>query len=68
MRESHLRRHLDFICFVQETENYPMTERAEQLARDVLDDDLSGDGAISEIMDFYQLVTFVVACIRYTKI
>lgn len=33
-----------------------MTERAEQLARDVLDDDLSGDGAISEIMDFYQLV------------
>ena len=56
MRESHLRRHLDFICFVQETENYPMTERAEQLARDVLDDDLSGDEAISEIMDFYHLV------------
>jgi cell filamentation protein len=55
MKESHLRRHLDFICFVQETENYPMTERAEQLARDVLDDDMSGDEAVSAVMDHYQI-------------
>ena len=55
MRESHLRRHLDFICFVQETENYPMTERAEKLARDVLDDDLSGDEAVSAVAEYYRL-------------
>ncbi len=55
MKESHLRRHLDFICFVQETENYPMTDRAEKFARDVLDDDLSGDEAVSAVMDHYGL-------------
>ncbi|MFA7641707.1 MAG: Fic family protein [Sphaerochaetaceae bacterium] len=57
MRESHLRRHLDFISFIQETEGYRMSDRSEQLARDVLDDDLSGDEAISSIMDFHRLVT-----------
>lgn len=55
MKESHVRRHLDFICFVQETEGYRMTDKAEQLARDVLDDDLSADEAVSSIMDSYGL-------------
>jgi hypothetical protein len=31
MKESHVRRHLDFICFVQETEGYRMTDKAETI-------------------------------------
>lgn len=55
MKESHLRRHLDFISFVQETEGYGMTDRALELARSVLDDDLTGDEAVSQIIDSYAL-------------
>lgn len=57
MKESHLQRHLDFIYFVQETEGYQMTEKAEQLARSVLDDDMSGDEAVSTIIDSYGLAS-----------
>lgn len=55
MRESHLRRHLDFICFVLETENYPVNEKTERIVRDVLDDEMSGDEAVNAIMDSYGL-------------
>ncbi len=55
MKESQIRRHLDFIYFVQETEDYRMTEKAEQLARDVLDDEMSGDEAVSAIIDTHGL-------------
>ena len=55
MKESHMRRHLDFICFVQETEGYRMTGKAEELARDVLDDDISADQAVSASIDSYGL-------------
>jgi len=57
MKESHLRRHLDFICFIQETEGYRMTAKAEELARDVLDGELSGDEAVSAIIDSYGLAS-----------
>lgn len=55
MKESHLRRNLDFICFVQETEGYRMPEKAQQFARDVLDGELSGDEAVSAVVDAYGL-------------
>ena len=55
MKESHIRRHLDYIYFVQETEDYQMTAQAEAYARDVLDDELAGDEAVSKILDEYGL-------------
>ncbi|MGD1833172.1 MAG: Fic/DOC family protein [Sphaerochaetaceae bacterium] len=55
MKESQIRRHLDYIYFVQETEDYPMTPKAEAYTRDVLDDDLAGDEAVSMIIDEYGL-------------
>ncbi|WP_422481533.1 Fic/DOC family protein [Pleomorphochaeta sp. DL1XJH-081] len=56
MKESHLRRHLDFICFVMETESYPVSDKTEQIIRDVLDEEVTGDVAINNIMDSYGLV------------
>ncbi len=57
MKESHVRQHLDFIYFVQETEGYRMTDKAEQLARSVLDDEMSGDEAVSAKIDAYGLAS-----------
>ncbi|NCB01476.1 MAG: cell filamentation protein Fic [Spirochaetia bacterium] len=51
MKDSQIRMHLDYMCFVQETEDYQMTTEAEQYAIDVLDDELSGDEAISRILE-----------------
>ena len=51
MKESQIKAHLDYICFVQETEDYQMTTEAEQYAIDVLDDELSGDEAVSRILE-----------------
>jgi len=55
MRESRIRRCLDFIYFNQESEGYQMTSQADDFARKVLDDELSGDEAVSEIVDLYGL-------------
>ncbi len=57
MRESRIRRYVDFIYFNQESEGYPMTSQAEDFVRKVLDGDLSGDEAVSEIIDFYGLAS-----------
>jgi len=57
MKERLIHRCLDFICFNQESEGYAMTVQAEQYARQVLDGDLSGDEAVSAIIDFYGLST-----------
>jgi len=53
MKESQIRKHLDYICFVQETEDYEMSTEAEQYVIDVLDNELSGDEAISKILEEY---------------
>ena len=55
MKESRIQRCLDFICFNQEAEGYQMTAEAEQYARRVLEEDISGDEAVSEIVDFFGL-------------
>ena len=51
MKESQIRKHLDYICFVQETEDYEMSTEAEQYVIDVLDDELSGDEAVSKVLE-----------------
>ncbi len=53
MKESEIRKHLDYICFVQETEDYEMSTEAEQYVIDILDDELSGDEAVSKIVEEY---------------
>ena len=55
MRESLLRKHLQFISFVQETEGYVMTEKARSYVRDVLDDDMTADEVVSSVIADYQL-------------
>jgi cell filamentation protein len=57
MKESRIQRCLDFIYFNQESEGYRMTALAEEYARKVLDEDLSGDEAVSEIIESYGLST-----------
>ena len=55
MKESRLQHYLDFIGFSMETEGYRMTALAEQYIQQVLAKELSGDEAVSEIVDRYGL-------------
>lgn len=55
MKESLILKHLDFICFIQETEGYRVSDKAEHLARLVLDDDMSAEEAVSSVLDSYGL-------------
>ena len=55
MRESLIVKHLDFITFVQETEGYRVSQKAEHLARLVLDEYLSGDQAVLSVLESYGL-------------
>lgn len=55
MKESQIRRHLNFICFVQETEGYPMSEKDTEYARSVLENDMSADDAVADIIDSHGL-------------
>jgi cell filamentation protein len=55
MKESLILKHLDFISFVQETEGYRVSQKAEHLARLVLDDYLSGDQAVLSVLESYGL-------------
>ncbi len=57
MKESRLQRYVDFIGFSLETEGYRMTVQAEQYVRQVLDDDMSGDEAVSAIVDEFSLAS-----------
>ncbi len=55
MKESSIRRLLDYIYFVQETEDYQMNTDAETFVHEVLDDKIAADEAISRILDHYGL-------------
>jgi cell filamentation protein len=55
MKETLILKHLDFINFVQQTEGYRVTEKAEHFARLVLDEDLSADEAVTSIIESYGL-------------
>lgn len=55
MKERSIRRLLDYIYFVQETEEYHMNEEAEELVHDVLDGKVEPDEAVSRILDTYGL-------------
>ncbi|MDX9808902.1 MAG: Fic family protein [Sphaerochaetaceae bacterium] len=57
MKESRLQRYMDFISFNLESEGYRMTAQAEQYVERVLEDDLSGDEAVSEIVDSFGLAS-----------
>jgi cell filamentation protein len=46
---------VDFIVFLQESEGFPITDLTIGMVRSVLDGDLSGDEAVSEIVDAYGL-------------
>ncbi len=55
MRESYIRRLLDYIYFVQETEEYHMNTEAEEFVHDVLDGKIEPDWAVSRIIEAYGL-------------